>query len=107
MTYKEIVYMCLDTLKITSDDSVFNEDHILFLINRYRSILLQQKYADIRNPVSTSNYQTLCLDLTLDDTKSKSTSPVNLPLESLNIPTSIIRELLFTSSILLFFDTSL
>ena len=70
MTYKEIVYMCLDTLKITSDDSVFNEDHILFLINRYRSILLQQKYADIRNPVSTSNYQTLCLDLTLDDTKS-------------------------------------
>ena len=48
MTYKEIVYMCLDTLKITSDDSIFNEDHILFLINRYRSILLQQKYADIR-----------------------------------------------------------
>ena len=70
MTYKEIVYMCLDTLKITSDDSIFNEDHILFLINRYRSILLQQKYADIRNPVSTSNYQTLCLDLTLDNTKS-------------------------------------
>ena len=70
MTYKEIVYMCLDTLKVTSDDSIFNEDHILFLINRYRSILLQQKYPDIRNPVSTSNYQTLCLDLTLDDTKS-------------------------------------
>ena len=44
MTYREIVYMCLDTLKITSDDSIFNEDHILFLINRYRSILLQQKY---------------------------------------------------------------
>ena len=62
--------MCLDTLKITSDDSIFNENHILFLINRYRSILLQQKYADIRNQVSTSNYQTLCLDLTLDNTKS-------------------------------------
>ena len=70
MTYKEIVYMCLDTLKVTSDDSIFNEDHIISLINRYRSILLQQKYADIRNPVSTSNYQTLCLDLTLDNTKS-------------------------------------
>ena len=70
-TYRELIYMCLDTLKITSDDAVFTEDHILFLINKYRSILLQQKYADIRNPVSSSNYQTLCLDLTLDDTKSR------------------------------------
>lgn len=64
--------MCLDTLKITSDDSIFNENHILFLINRYRSILLQQKYSDIRNQVLSSNYQTLCLDLTLDNSKSVS-----------------------------------
>ena len=70
-TYRELIYMCLDTLKITSDDAVFTEDHILFLLNKYRSILLQQKYADVRNPVSSSNYQTLCLDLTLDDTKSR------------------------------------
>ena len=59
MTYREIVYMCLDTLKITSDDSIFNEDHILFLINRYRSILLQQKYSDIRNQVLSSKNQIL------------------------------------------------
>ena len=70
-TYRELIYMCLDTLKIISDDAVFTEDHILFLLNKYRSILLQQKYADVRNPISNSNYQTLCLDLTLDDTKSR------------------------------------
>ena len=70
-TYRELIYMCLDTLKITSDDSVFTEDHIVFLLNKYRSILLQQKYSDVRNPISSSNYQTLCLDLTLDDTKSR------------------------------------
>ena len=35
MTYKEIIYMCLDELHLTSDDSLFNEDHILFLINIY------------------------------------------------------------------------
>ena len=63
--------MCLDTLKITSDDAVFTEDHIVFLLNKYRSILLQQKYSDVRNPISSSNYQTLCLDLTLDNTKSR------------------------------------
>ena len=44
MTYREIIYMCLDALKITSDDAIFNEDHILFLVNKYRNLLLQQKY---------------------------------------------------------------
>ena len=57
-TYRELIYMCLDTLKITSDDAVFTEDHIVFLLNKYRSILLQQKYSDVRNPISSSNYQT-------------------------------------------------
>ena len=70
MTYREIVYMCLDALKVTSDDSTFNEDHILFLVNKYRSLLLQQKYLDVRNTMSDSNYQTLCLDLIVDDTTS-------------------------------------
>lgn len=62
--------MCLDALKVTSDDSTFNEDHILFLVNKYRSLLLQQKYLDVRNTMSDSNYQTLCLDLIVDDTTS-------------------------------------
>ena len=70
MTYREIIYMCLDALKITSDDAIFNEDHILFLVNKYRNLLLQQKYSDIRNTVLESNYQTLCLNLEIDNTKN-------------------------------------
>ena len=42
--YKEIVSMVLDMLKETSDDSTYNEGHIIFLAGRYRSFLLKQRY---------------------------------------------------------------
>lgn len=62
--YKEIVSMVLDMLKVTSDDSVFNEGHIIFLAGRYRSFLLKQRYStDLKKQIPESNYQTLCLDL--------------------------------------------
>lgn len=62
--YKEIVSMVLDELKITSDDSIFTEEHIIFLAGRYRSFLLKQRYySDLKKEVPESNYQTLCLEL--------------------------------------------
>lgn len=62
--YKEIVSMVLDGLKITSDDSLFTEDHIIFLAGRYRSFLLKQRYyTDQKRLIPDSNYQTLCLSL--------------------------------------------
>ena len=62
--YKEIVSMVLDSLKITSDDSIFTEDHIIFLAGRYRSFLLKQRYySDLKKQIPQSNYQTLCLEL--------------------------------------------
>lgn len=62
--YKEIVSMVLDELKITSDDSVINEGHVIFLAGRYRSFLLKQRYySDLKKRIPESNYQTLCLDL--------------------------------------------
>ena len=62
--YKEIVSMVLDMLKVTSDDSIYNEGHIIFLAGRYRSFLLKQRYAsDLKKQIPDSNYQTLCLDL--------------------------------------------
>ena len=62
--YKEIVSMVLDMLKVTSDDRIYNEGHIIFLAGRYRSFLLKQRYsADQKKPVPESNYQTICLDL--------------------------------------------
>jgi len=62
--YKEIVSMVLDELKITSDDSIFTEEHIIFLAGRYRSFLLKQRYyTDLKKQIPESNYQTLCLNL--------------------------------------------
>lgn len=63
MTLRDIIYMCQDEIKIFSDDSVFEEEHFEFLINKYRAFLLKQRYSDIKKQVPDSNYQVLCLDL--------------------------------------------
>lgn len=70
-TYKELVYMCLDRLKISSDDSYFTEDHVVFLLNKYRAALIKKLLEDEENDedndsssLSDDNYQTICLDLT-------------------------------------------
>ena len=56
--------MVLDMLKETSDDSIYNESHIIFLAGRYRSFLLKQRYSsDLKKQIPESNYQTLCLNL--------------------------------------------
>lgn len=65
MTYRELVYMCLDEIKLASDDSYITEDHILFLISKYRAFLLRQKYEKTNMPAPISNYQLLNItDLT-------------------------------------------
>lgn len=61
--YRELVYMVLDELKLSSDDSYFTEDHIIFLLGKYRTFLLKQRYSDIKKPIPESNYQTICLNL--------------------------------------------
>lgn len=63
MTYREIVYMCLDQLKVASDDAYFTTDHILFLLSKVRAALLNQQYSNIKKEIPQSNYQTICLDL--------------------------------------------
>lgn len=62
-TYKELVYLCLDELKEVSDDSHFQEEHVIFLLDKYRVFLLKQRYSDIRRAIPDSNYQTICVDL--------------------------------------------
>lgn len=62
-TYRELVYLVLDELKLTSDDAMFNEEHIMFLLGKYRGLLLKQQYKDVKKEIPESNYQTLCLDL--------------------------------------------
>jgi hypothetical protein len=64
--------MVLDELKVISDDSVFTEEHIVFLANKYRGAVLRTKYLDVstryssnntRSSVALSNYQSICLNL--------------------------------------------
>ena len=64
MTWREVIYMVLDELKGMSDDFTFTESHVAFLLGKYRSFLLKQRYyTDIKKAISESNYQTICLDL--------------------------------------------
>ena len=66
MTLREIVYMIMDELKLMSDDSNFNEDHIKFLVDKYRATLLLQQSIKGNVPPSESNYQTIDLDLSFN-----------------------------------------
>lgn len=63
MTYRELVYMCLDEIKASSDDSFITPEHVIFLADKYRAFLIHQRYLDIRKPIPESNYSEICLDL--------------------------------------------
>lgn len=62
-TFKELTYLVLDKLKLNSNDSSFSEEHVLFMLNTYRTFLLKQRYSDIKKEMPESNYQTICIDL--------------------------------------------
>lgn len=62
-TYRELVYFCLDKLKLSSEDSFYNEEHIKFLLNKYRGALFFKYYKNQKKEIPESNYQTICLDL--------------------------------------------
>lgn len=64
MTYKEIIYMVMDELKLSSRDSFFNEDHVKFLLIKFRSLLTRQRYNDIRKQVPLDFYQYIPITLT-------------------------------------------
>lgn len=62
-TWRQMVYMVLDELKLISKDSVFTEDHTIFLLSKIRGMVLKQQYKDIKKEIAESNYQTICLNL--------------------------------------------
>ena len=63
MKIKELVYMVLDEIKGLSDDFTYTEDHVIFLLNKYRTSLLKQKYKDDKETMHSSNFQTMSLAL--------------------------------------------
>ena len=66
-TYREAVYMVLDYMKLSSDDAYYTEDHVRFLLNKFRAYVLKSKYEDNqKNPAtvpSESNTQVLNVNL--------------------------------------------
>ena len=58
-SYRELVYAVLDELKLSVDDSYFTEDHCIFLLNKYRGMILKQQYKDVKKEIPESNFQTL------------------------------------------------
>lgn len=55
--------MVLDEIKGMSDDFTYTEDHVIFLLNKYRTSLLKQKYKDDKGLMHSSNFQTMTLTL--------------------------------------------
>ena len=63
-TYREIVYMILDLIKLNSDDAYYTEDHIIYLLDKYRAYILKSKYdKDPTGELSDTNYQTITMAL--------------------------------------------
>lgn len=65
MTYRELIYIIRDRLKLSSDDTYFTDEHFLFLISKYRAYMLKQSYKDVKKTIPQSNYQEICIDLQL------------------------------------------
>lgn len=65
--FKEIVYMVLDLLKESGDDSFYTEEHVIFLASKMRALLLDRKYKNSRNQsfsvLAEENRQQICIDL--------------------------------------------
>ena len=67
-TYRELVYMILEKAKGLSDDFSYTEEHIMYLLNKYRPLVLKQRYTDVRKGIPGDNYQTIILPLEEDTT---------------------------------------
>ena len=67
-TFREVVYMVLDSNKLSNDDSYVEPEHVLYIISKLRAYLLTSKYQKMKAQVSNSNFQTITLDLEPADT---------------------------------------
>lgn len=55
--------MVMDYMKLSSDDSYYTPDHIMFLLNKYRAYVLKSKYENSAAQPSDENYNTVTLPL--------------------------------------------
>lgn len=63
-TYRELIYMCLDLIKGISDDFTYTEEHIMYLIDKYRATILKQRYGnDPKKYIPTANYSNIIIPI--------------------------------------------
>lgn len=73
-TYREAIYMCLDLVKGNNDDFSYTEEHIAYLLDKYRALFLKTTYGnDPKKHIPYNNYQTITIKL--KDGKSTSAIP--------------------------------
>lgn len=116
-TYRELIYMTNDLVKNLSDDAVYTEEHIAFLLNKYRMHILKQKYEKSLLSIPQANVQTICIGLQevntipgcdaegcLDDThvtyaRSKTKIPNTLDIYTTDITVAKVADTIYTLSI--------
>jgi hypothetical protein len=63
-TYRELIYICLDLVKGQSDDFSYTEEHVAFLLDKYRALLLKQRYGnDPKKYIPTDNYSNIIINI--------------------------------------------
>lgn len=62
-TFREIVYMVLDHNKLSNDDSYVEPEHVLYVVSKLRAYLLSSKYQKNAAQISSSNFQTITVQL--------------------------------------------
>lgn len=100
MTWRELVYIIIDITKQISDDSQFNEDHIIFLCSKYRNYILNQQYLTNKKTIAEADYQIVniplephSLDICPNETILRSVKPISFTMtigEKSIYPTDIV-----------------
>lgn len=62
-TYNQVIHAVTDLNKLISDDSVINEEHVKFLLSKYRNYILYANFNTLKKVISRANYQQICIDL--------------------------------------------
>lgn len=87
-TYREIVFILMDEMKIFSDDSSWENEHFIHIINKQRALLFNQKYKGKKVEIPFAWYQRLNVNFTYPSIGSniyKSTKKIPPILDTTNL----------------------
>lgn len=67
MTYREFVYLVFDELKILSDDKLWEPDHVIVMLHKYRALLIKQRYSHKKMDIPRIFFQEYEVNFRLDE----------------------------------------